>query len=60
MQKVEIMRFQVLVRTQQHELHQAISAIPFMGISPAYPKDGLTEVQVQRTAHAFIFGGQLM
>ena len=46
MQEVEIMRFQVLVRTQQHELHQAISAIPFMGISSASPKDGLTEVQV--------------
>ena len=50
MQKLEIMRFQVWVRTQQHELHQAISANPFMRSSSASPKDGLTEVQVPQNA----------
>lgn len=50
MQKLEIMRFQVWVRAQQHELHQAISANPFMRISSASPKDGLTEVQVPQNA----------
>ena len=50
MQKLEIMRFQVWVRAQQRELHQAISANPFMRISSASPKDGLTEVQVPQNA----------
>ena len=50
MQKLEIMRFQVWVRAQQRELHQAISANPFMRISSASLKDGLTEVQVPQNA----------
>ena len=61
MQKLEIMRFQVWVRAQQHELHQAIPANPFMRISSASPRwlnRGASSTE--RMAHAFIFGGQLM